>query len=51
MAVTQWAVLGPGVTPGRPHAMPGIVVNGSSEGGHAPDPLPEHGRERPPGRR
>lgn len=49
MAVTQWAVINPGVTPGRPHAMPGIVVNGGSGKGD-PDPIPEYGREQPPRR-
>lgn len=32
MAVSEWEVIQPGVTDGHPHPMPGVVVNGATEG-------------------
>lgn len=46
MAVTQWISIGPGMTPGAPHPMPGVVVNGGSGGGGTA-PVPESGRGYP----
>lgn len=45
--VTEWEVVCPGFVEGRPHAMPGHVVNGANGNGTT---LPTSGRGHPRGR-